>query len=72
MKKSSKPQVRIEAVGPPIHLDLPDGPGLISLPPDVSVEQAISLNEQAKEWFPHSSPTPEERWSRKTDVEFVL
>ena len=72
MKKSSSQLVPDEASNETGCLELPDAPDFISLPPSLSVDQTLMLNEQTKEWFPRSVPTREERWLRKVNVEFVL
>ena len=72
MKKLSKPRARIKKTTHVEVLELPVEPDFVSLPPDVPLEDAFALNEQAKDWFPQSLPTPAERLARKVDVEFVL
>lgn len=54
------------------RLDLPVAPDFISLPPTVSLDQALLLIEQIRSWFPEAVPTAEEREAARVHAEFVL
>jgi hypothetical protein len=47
-------------------------PDFISLPPTVSLDQALLLIEQIRSWFPEAVPTAEEREAARVHAEFVL
>lgn len=55
-----------------LSLNLPEGDGFRSLPPQVSLEELIRRNRQLRRWFPAGLPTEEERWQTKRAAEFRL
>ena len=57
---------------PCLDLNLPDGEGIRSFPPRVSLAELIQRNRQLRRWFPSGLRRPEERWQAKTAVEFRL
>ena len=55
-----------------VALNLPEGEGFHSLPPQLSLAELIQRNQQLRRWFPAGLPTEEERWQRKGPAEFRL
>lgn len=54
------------------ELNLPEGGGLRTLPPLVSLTRMIERNRQFRAWFPAGLRSAEERWRAKTPAEFHL
>ena len=61
-----------DASGSSLDLNLPDGEGIRSFPPRVSLAELIARNRQLRRWFPSGLRRTEERWQAKTAVEFHL
>ena len=55
-----------------LPLDLPEGEGFRSLPPQLSLARFIERNRQLRQWFPAGLRRPKERWQAKTRAEFEL
>jgi hypothetical protein len=61
-----------EVVPLSLELNLPDGDGFRSLPPQLSWAKWMERNQQWRRWFPAGLPSEEERWERKRAEEFRL
>jgi hypothetical protein len=80
MKKSSTPPglepshaLHDRAIGiPDLDLELPIDPDFVSRPPRLTLEQAIPVLEQYRQWFPPRPGEAERRLQGKCAVEFVL
>ena len=57
---------------PGLELDLPNGEGFRSLPPQVSMMAMIERSRQLRRWCPSGLRRAEERGQAKTAVEFHL
>jgi len=57
---------------PSLELSLPEGAGIHSLPPRVTLAEMIRRNRQLRQWFPAGLRRADERWAAKTTVEFQL
>jgi hypothetical protein len=55
-----------------LDLELPIEPNFVSRPPRVSLDEAIALLEQYRQWFPPRPGEAEQRLKGKCPVEFVL
>jgi hypothetical protein len=76
MKKSFTPhglsKMSEARANTPDKLDLPVAPDFVSWPPIGNLDKMLQFNEDLKEWYPDSRPTPEERLACKVHAEFIL
>ena len=61
-----------DAISTGLELDLPNGEGFRSLPPQVTMVEMIQRIRQLRHCFPLGLRRAEERWQAKTTVEFHL
>ena len=72
MTRSSEFYAIRDATWPSLELDFPEESGFRTLPPLLSLERHVQLNQQLRRWFLAGLRRPEERWQAKTREEFRL